>query len=278
MTGRLSVSLAVVVRLPAGDICARGSKGAAALGYRFSMAETAHIGPWLRTVAHLRPAQVAHRVRLRGLRAVDPWLAPLYRRVPAGLAGGWPEKFASIDSRCSWGDADAVAAGTFTFLNRTRSLGEPADWTQAGAAHLWRFNLHYMEWAYALADAGRQEDFARLWRSWSSAVGFAHRDAWSPYVASLRAWVLRDTLESLVRRSDLEAKILVTLWQHRSFLRVHVESGVGRARSCLSNPVIRSSLKARRRVGFLPGPVVTERRFEGDSMVGLPVGARKEGS
>lgn len=227
MTGRVSLSLTVVVRLPAGDICARGSKGAAALGYRFKVAETSQTGPWLRTVAHLRPAQVAHRARLRGLRVVDPWLAPLYRRVPAGLAGGWPEKFASIDSRCSWADADAVAAGTFTFLNQTRSLGEPEDWTQVGAAHLWRFNLHYMEWAYALADAGRQEDFARLWQSWSSAVGFAHRDAWSPYVVSLRAWVLCDTFGALVAGTDLEAELLAALWQHRTFLRAHVESDVG---------------------------------------------------
>ena len=59
---------------------------------------------YARTLRHLRPAQVVHRVRLRGQRAVvgrfpDRVERLLTRPVPAQV--GWPEGFAPIDTRLS---------------------------------------------------------------------------------------------------------------------------------------------------------------------------------
>ncbi len=184
------------------------------------------LGRYARTVSHLRPEQVAHRVRLRAQAAMDRRHPP--RRPPAPRTPpGWPGGFRSLEADLDHGDPTAIAAGTFTFLDDERALGWPADWDQAGASHLWRFHLHYVEWAWALAQVGDRDGFARLWRSWTAAIRPGHPDAWAPYVASLRAWVLCDVSDVLVAGTGLEGEVGVALEAHAAFLERRLELDAG---------------------------------------------------
>jgi uncharacterized heparinase superfamily protein len=187
-----------------------------------------------RTVMRLRPAQVVHRVRLRTLRAAErrwPELATRSVDPPAGVTLGWPAAFSPLDALVDHADAAEVSRGRFTFLGDERSLGEPVDWHPAGASRLWRFHLHYFEWAWALPQAPdgawARESFARLWRSWRAMIEPAQGDAWSPYVASVRLWVLCGLYETLVRASDIESDYVGQIAWHAGYVRSHLELDVG---------------------------------------------------
>ncbi|WP_443673235.1 heparinase II/III domain-containing protein [Frankia tisae] len=201
-----------------------------------------HPGRYLRTVGHLRPEQVVARVRLRTQQATLVHL-PAARRL-LGTEGprsgrrrdrwtGWPEGFAPFDARV---DADRpraedLAAGTLTLLGASRALGDPPDWQQAQAPRLWRYHLHYWDWAWSLAAHPERPwaraTFARLYRSWSRDTWMGHGDAWSPYVASLRAWSWCGLAPPLVGGTRLEPAFVAELARHAAFLRLHLETDVG---------------------------------------------------
>ncbi|HUQ63774.1 MAG TPA: heparinase II/III family protein [Acidimicrobiales bacterium] len=193
---------------------------------------------WARTLRQLRPTQVAHRVRLRSQRlALARIPAPMTQRIFAfsrvDEVPGWPVSFSPLDARLADGfpDCQANAGGSFRFLDRTRDLGDPPDWQQLQADKLWRYHLHYFEWAWSFATqddvAWAGEAYRGLWRSWQHHVPFARGDAWSPYVASLRAWTMCGVRASLVGASDVEDQYLAALDLHCRFLRAHLELDVG---------------------------------------------------
>lgn len=189
-----------------------------------------------RTAAHLQPAQVLHRVRLRTQRAVLPRFprtgeALLRRKLRS--RPGWPAQFRPIEADLAEGapSAPANASGKFSFLRENRQLGDPPDWEQAGASHLWRYHLHYFEWAWAFGAhpdrAWASTELRALWRSWRSHTALGRGDAWSPYVVSLRAWVLCGLFGPLVVGTSDEHHYLDDLALHASFVRTHLELDVG---------------------------------------------------
>jgi uncharacterized heparinase superfamily protein len=190
----------------------------------------------LRTARHLRPVQVAHRVRLRAQRAAfaraPGTMAALVRR-PAAHVWGWPDGFAPLDARVPPPGLPAadLARGEFRFLDEARCLGDPADWDQRSAAQLWRFHLHYFEWAWTFAAHPNQAwagaELLRLWRSWRRATPMGRGDGWAPYVASLRAWALCGVHGTLVAGSADERELVADLAGHAGFLRAHLELDVG---------------------------------------------------
>lgn len=189
-----------------------------------------------RTVRHMKPAQVVHRLRLRGQRALlagmpESALAPRRQRRP-GPPGRWPPGFLPLpgDAGCTHSPTE-IASGRFTFLGETFDLGSPPDWVQADAPHLWRYHLHYFDWAWAFARhpdrAWARDTFAGLWSSWDDRTRLGRGDAWSPYVASLRAWSLCAAFPDLVGGSPIESRVLADLDRHATFLRAHLELDVG---------------------------------------------------
>ena len=190
-----------------------------------------------RTAVHLQPGQVAHRARLRAQRQALRCWPQAGRRLLAGpdpaAATGWPSGFVPVDARASlgWPDLATLASGRIELLGMTRKLGEPPDWQHPDAPQLWRFHLHYWDWAWGLAgDPSRcaaRAVFARLWRSWLAAAKFGRGDAWLPYPAALRAWSWCGLHADLVAGSDLEPEFVRELAVHTGFLRRHLESDVG---------------------------------------------------
>jgi uncharacterized heparinase superfamily protein len=179
---------------------------------------------------------VAHRLRLRGQKVVltrmPGLVAPrLQRSVPPHP--GWPDGYLPLDGRLADGSpsAEANAEGRFRFLDHERSLGEPADWEQTEADQLWRYHLHYFEWAWAFAshpDADwARGAFSHLWRSWSEHTTFGRWDAWSPYVVSLRAWALCGAYRPLVAGGPDDAEFRSQMGLHAGFVRANLEFDVG---------------------------------------------------
>lgn len=70
-------------------------------------------------------------------------------------------------------------------------------------------------------------EFARLWQSWRASTSLGHGDAWSPYVASVRAWALCGVHASLVAGTPIEATFVDDLVLHAGFIRSHLELDVG---------------------------------------------------
>jgi uncharacterized heparinase superfamily protein len=266
--------------------------------------ELAQLG---RTAAHLRPAQVAHRARLRAQAAAlhrfplagERLLAGRHRdgTDPAALPG-WPADFSPLDATAltvtsppHWPGLADLSAGRIRLLGVTRRLGDPparrpggpppaggrpggdqparrpashrlpaprppadsvsadwrpadwrpadwlpagwlaVDWQQAGAPQLWRYHLHYWDWAWGLATAAdrgaARQLFAALWRSWRASCAFGAGDAWRPYPAALRAWSWCGVYRDLVAGTGLAGEFCGELAAHAGFLRRHLESDVG---------------------------------------------------
>ena len=113
----------------------------------------------------------------------------------------------------------------------TRADWEQADWEQADAPALWRFHLHYWDWAWRLASEPDRADarawFAAMWRSWHAKVRAGRGDAWLPYPAALRAWSYCGLHRDLVAGSPIEDAFVASLSAHAGFLRRHLETDVG---------------------------------------------------
>ncbi|MCA1722626.1 MAG: heparinase II/III family protein [Actinobacteria bacterium] len=121
-----------------------------------------------------------------------------------------------------------LASGRIELLGHERSLSQ---WRPAEAPQLWRYHLHYWDWAWSLVhDAdrpGAQAVFRRLFREWQAQTQFGRWDEWSPYVVSLRAWSWCGQFEPLVRGTDLEEELVRLLALHTRFLRAHLELDAG---------------------------------------------------
>jgi hypothetical protein len=128
-----------------------------------------------RTVVHLRPSQIAHRARLRAQQAGLRRFPEAGRRLLSGpnpsAAVGWPAPLCPVDARTPgrWPCLSELRSGKIRLLGLVRELGDKPDWQHADAPQLWRFHLHYWDWAWGLAaDPDRlaaRAVFARLWRT-----------------------------------------------------------------------------------------------------------------
>lgn len=193
------------------------------------------VGRYARTVVHLRPSQIAHRVRLRAQQnLLRQWPRAFERRYrhPGGEPA-WPASFAAIDLAAppDCGPIDALERGVFTFLNETRDLGEPIAWDPPDAPQLWLYHQHYWEWAWTLLqepDAERSRSvFTHHFRSWIDATRFGRWNAWAPYPTSLRAWVFVNVEAHLVRGTPIEETFHEMLRLHAGFVEHNLELDVG---------------------------------------------------
>jgi uncharacterized heparinase superfamily protein len=197
----------------------------------------ADLGRLSRTIVHLRPGQMAHRGRLRAQQTGLRRFPGAGRRALSGpnpsAAVGWPDALRPVDARTPgrWPSLSELRAGKIRLLGLVRELGDSPDWEQADAPRLWRFHLHYWDWAWGLvADPDRlaaRAAFARLWRSWKASAPFGFGDAWHPYPAALRAWSWCGLYRDLAADSDFEPEFVAGLAAHAGFLRRHLEYDVG---------------------------------------------------
>jgi uncharacterized heparinase superfamily protein len=202
-------------------------------------------------VAHLRPGQIAHRLRYTLRRA-------LWERRGAAIDARYRDRAARLGpARWDHPGIAAVAAfragrideassrardaldGRFTFLGECREMGRDVAWFRPdldAGTRLWKTHLHEFAYAEDLAraatasgDAAYRERFFALARSWRDAApigcpGFA-LDAWNARAVATRMvhWTVAASILRL-RAGDSDADWLGReLAVHALFLRDNLE-------------------------------------------------------
>jgi uncharacterized heparinase superfamily protein len=198
---------------------------------------------YFHTLRYLHARQVPARARLRVARALREWAPGLTshwrRRAAARIA--WPAAPAALSTPRPLGltEADEIRAlvaawqqGTPAYLNTSVAVGWPPRWAASGASQLWRYHLHYFDEAPLLAQGDEEaHDVLRtLVSHWIGEVpsgSRAHRDAWHPYVVSLR---LANWLLAWLYAPDLfggDQRFADSVREHAVFLSANLETDVG---------------------------------------------------
>jgi uncharacterized heparinase superfamily protein len=203
------------------------------------------LGLYLRTARYYKPSQIAGRLRMgmdRLLTGSAPWLTRLRYAVPAGISRDESATFFSAGELDFGRDltplrenAERLGQGTFRLLNKEFSLGSPVIWDPAGTTRLWRYNLHYFDYALDLAvlakwekDDRAAELLGNLFHEWIDANPVGEGVGWHAYPISRRIvnWVQSVSLASpkaVFQDSESETAWLASLYQQTRFLEDHLE-------------------------------------------------------
>lgn len=135
-----------------------------------------------------------------------------------------------------WALADATVAmhaselrsGRFQFLNEAADFSPSIDWASTSRPRLWRYQLHYFEYARTIALAAEHGDAerVRVWmHDWIAKNPPGTDVAWDAFTISARLlnWGLAIAALGLENDDTLRASYL---WQAR-FLATHLERDVG---------------------------------------------------
>ena len=122
----------------------------------------------------------------------------------------------------------------FTFLNKTLTFKDKVDWLPDDATFLWRYNLHYFDYAYDLSVAYLQkkdEKYYTLFKSlvtdWHENNPIAHGIGWDPYPTSLRIvnWIkaYHFFYDIIQENNDFKKQLLSSIYIQTNFLNDNVE-------------------------------------------------------
>jgi len=187
------------------------------------------------STSYLKPVQVLSRLSMLARRKVlhrSRTYRLRYSRLTTSYEQTTPLTFPNGTHYPS--SLDEIGDGTFTFLNRRVYLGQPVDWFPQQESQLWRYNLHYFDYAVALGqDYARSGDeeryglFRRLVREWIRSCPVTTPVAWDPHPVSLRLsnWIKAYSLfEPAIGQDTAFAKELRrSLYVHASFLENNLE-------------------------------------------------------
>ena len=177
------------------------------------------LGLYLRTLAHLRPSQVAYFLRRRILHQSGSVVQTSAAKIRFGIS-----MQSEVCVSSSTGDDRS-----FCFLRQSKPyrLGH-VDWVSKDMPKLWRYNLHYFDY---LHDPHRSYDSrSRLITDWIQHNPEGTEDAWEPYTASLRIvnWIkffLAMGHSSVKERTDelLMDEWVESLYQQALWLEQNIE-------------------------------------------------------
>ena len=206
---------------------------------------------WWYALRYYRFSQMAHRAmklvrlevrrRVPALRHVSDELRSLSVRANPGFAkllasreaelahGGGAGRAQSADGgeRRPAHSRDDVLHGRLCFLNETRKLDSPFDWSPEGATRQWRFHLHYHEFLLHLIEGRPADQDPRDGEAWAiigdwiaeNPVGEGP-DAWHPYCISRRLPVWMALWHAVPPSGETGKRVLRSLVQQvRSLLR-----------------------------------------------------------
>ncbi len=122
----------------------------------------------------------------------------------------------------------------FTFLNKSLTFVDRVNWQPEGVSFLWRYNLHYFDYANDLAiaymldgDKRHYRRFNLLVTDWCNNNSIACKISWDPYPTSLRIvnWIKAYNLFSdrVSLDGNFKDLILHSLYQQTLFLENNVE-------------------------------------------------------
>lgn len=188
--------------------CSDGSVGAPRNGFTAG-GVLRMLGVYGRTLRHLKPSQIAWRAWYMIRRRLR-----LYPRIPMPHAapGFDPSVLESLHAlMAAWARhdpppgaaVDALREGQITFLNHGESVRGAFPWTRGDLPRLWRYHLHYFEYARTLALAnvaepvpGDRERVLAWVRDWIENNPLGADVAWDafPIAARLMNWALAESV------------------------------------------------------------------------------------
>jgi uncharacterized heparinase superfamily protein len=181
-----------------------------------------------RTLSFLRPEQLFGQLRSRARRALERPERFAARPVPPDPGPRAAPQGEFLAPGAQRNRADALLAGRFEFLNRSETLGWPPRWDAPGTTKLWAYNLHYLEYLFALSyEAGRA-----LALDWIARHPLRRGQVgWEPYPVSLRIGVwCRYFLGLHAERSAGDAPFRNALWSslqlQADWLANHLETHI----------------------------------------------------
>jgi hypothetical protein len=203
------------------------------------------LGIYFRTARYYRPGQIATRL----LRSADsllnrkfPWITRARYKTPENLSAiSSAEFFSETRPKSDFNldeekeNARRIHGGTFRFLNKEFSLGEPTNWNPSGTTRLWRYNLHYFDYAIDLAlladvenDEASADVLGRLLREWIESNPVGRGVGWHSYPIARRVvnWIQAVSLASpkrVFRDRNSEAQYTASLYQQAKYLEDHLE-------------------------------------------------------
>lgn len=163
-----------------------------------------HLGLFARTLAHLRPSQVAYFLHRRIL----PQFRSVTKTGDAGRRSGVVSMLPGISVSKPTGDDSH-----FCFLRQSKCIpSQSADWVCKDMPKLWRYNLHYFDY---LHDPQRSfENKCFLIGDWIQYNPPGTEDAWEPYTVSLRIvnWIKFFLVNECMCSEEQNEKLPKTEW------------------------------------------------------------------
>ena len=189
------------------------------------------IGRYYHTLRYLKPVQHYHRGKLILTNRI-------YRYIPilpgllfsagksdiklrhSAFLQGTKKDYSPQEADEIISSANAITSGRFTFLNQTKIFEEPdkIDWNLPDMPQLWRFNLHYFDYARVLgtahqltSDEKHYRYFKALVMHWIRQNSAGRGDGWHPYTVSLRLvnWIYAFSLFDQLIEEDADFRVLL---------------------------------------------------------------------
>lgn len=182
---------------------------------------------YINTIRYLKPIQIRHQLqkRLPGRRR-EKMIAQLKRQ---HAAQAYPVKLLIPDL-----DLDQTYLSRFwldeLMKNEIRILHEKhqvdlTKWEISTAAHLWNYNLHYLEFLIPLAAAcreGQTDPYFAKWCEYVEAwIDHPAKDSFDPYTISMRIpnlLICMNLLQDPLRGTELERKLTDSIYQQYQYL------------------------------------------------------------
>lgn len=203
------------------------------------------LGLYFRTARYYLPSQLLHRIRYNAESLVTRRFPSINKRryalpedeKPQGqcrLFSSEPIEFRH-DEKELRESAGRLERGEFILLNVDRALGSPVRWNPEGTTRLWRYNLHYFDYALDLgvlarwrSDGQAGNTLKRLFGDWIEANPVAHGVGWHSYPLSRRIvnWLQAASLASGAFDWDgtgFRRTWTQSIYQQTRFLEDHLE-------------------------------------------------------
>jgi len=147
------------------------------------MASVKLVPQFLSTIRHLQNRQITGQVRNRLNELFEDPQSFSLQTTPEYHGCKWHPKHnflpPGIQNNC---DED-ITAGRFTFLNSTHDIGRSPDWNNTDLPKLWLYNLHYLEYLWALDYINAKH----IVSDWIENHSLRRKHVgWEPYPTSLR--------------------------------------------------------------------------------------------
>lgn len=187
------------------------------------------------TLRYLKFIQVVYQIRYR----IFGFRVPKYQTMECQVDKTFTILIPGLDcdaNYCSRFVPEEILRDRITLLQECHQV-LPTKWNYNEANHLWNFNLHYFEYAVAMATWYQTtqnklyyDKFKALYQDWCNSNPLGKGDAWHPYTISMRIpnlLIAKELFEEKIRQdTKFEKQLLQSIFQQYQYLLVNQEKHI----------------------------------------------------